>query len=88
MSTFAVETHMSMTVPDIDAAIEFLKAIEPELEVRHDATPKGIYRWANIGKGDSYIALQEPHLTSLNNSTSDIRMSKRLEMGGTSAELS
>jgi catechol 2,3-dioxygenase-like lactoylglutathione lyase family enzyme len=56
--------HANITVPDIDAAIAFLKVIEPAMEVRHDETPEGKYRWAHIGIGDQYIALQEPHVGS------------------------
>jgi len=56
--------HANITVPDIDAAIAFLQVIEPRLIVRHDETPEGSYRWAHIGLGDCYIALQEPHLGS------------------------
>jgi catechol 2,3-dioxygenase-like lactoylglutathione lyase family enzyme len=56
--------HANITVPDIDAAIAFLKVIEPVMEVRHDETPEGKYRWAHIGIGDYYIALQEPHIGS------------------------
>jgi catechol 2,3-dioxygenase-like lactoylglutathione lyase family enzyme len=56
--------HANITVPDIDTAIEFLKVVEPRMEVRHDETPEGKYRWAHIGIGDCYIALQEPHIGS------------------------
>lgn len=56
--------HINITVPDIDAAIAFLKIVEPQIEVRHDEVPKGSYRWAHVGVGNSYIALQEPHLDS------------------------
>ena len=56
--------HANVTVPDIDAAIAFLQVIEPDLVVRHDETPEGRHRWAHIGVGDCYIALQEPHLGS------------------------
>jgi catechol 2,3-dioxygenase-like lactoylglutathione lyase family enzyme len=56
--------HANITVPDIDAAIAFLQVIEPNLAVRHDETPERSYRWAHIGLGDCYIALQEPHLGS------------------------
>jgi catechol 2,3-dioxygenase-like lactoylglutathione lyase family enzyme len=53
--------HVNITVPDIDAAIAFLRVIEPRLAVRHDETPEGSHRWAHIGVRDCYIALQEPH---------------------------
>ena len=56
--------HANITVPDIDAAIAFLKVVDPEIEVRHDENPPGSYRWVHIGIGSSYIALQEPHLDS------------------------
>ncbi|MFC1997973.1 VOC family protein [Chloroflexota bacterium] len=54
--------HVNITVPDIDAAIAFLKTVEPQVEVRHDEKPEGSYRWAHVGVGNSYIALQEPHI--------------------------
>ncbi|MCP5108615.1 MAG: VOC family protein, partial [bacterium] len=53
--------HANITVPDIDAAITFLKILEPAFKVRHDETPEDKFRWAHIGTDDSYIALQEPH---------------------------
>ncbi len=56
--------HANITVPDIDAAIAFLKIVEPDFVVRHDATPKDSYRWCHIGRDHTYIALQEPHLDS------------------------
>ena len=56
--------HVNITVPDIDAAIEFLKIVDPLIEVRHDEIPDGSYRWAHVGVGNSYIALQEPHIGS------------------------
>jgi catechol 2,3-dioxygenase-like lactoylglutathione lyase family enzyme len=56
--------HANITVPDIDAAIKFLQTLEPKLKVRHDETPPGKRRWAHIGLGNCYIALQEPQLKS------------------------
>lgn len=56
--------HANLTVPDIDAAIAFLKVVEPAFNVRHDASPEGSYRWAHIGTDQCYIALQEPHVNS------------------------
>ena len=56
--------HTNMTVHDIDAAIAFLQVVEPCLTVRHDETPEGSYRWAHVGAGNCYIALQEPQLDS------------------------
>ena len=56
--------HANMTVPDVDAAIAFLKAIDPTFTVRHDETPPGSYRWVHIGTDHCYVALQAPHLDS------------------------
>lgn len=61
--------HANITVPSIDAAIEFLLLVEPEFKVRHDETPAGSYRWAHIGTHTSYIALQEPHLDAGDNNS-------------------
>ena len=54
--------HANVTVPSIDAAIEFLLTIDPKFTVRRDETPPGSYRWAHVGTQKSYIALQEPQL--------------------------
>lgn len=54
--------HANITVPSIDAAIEFLMLVEPKFIVRHDEATEGSYRWAHIGTQTTYIALQEPHL--------------------------
>ena len=54
--------HANVTVPSIDAAIEFLMTVDPSFAVRHDETPEGSYRWAHVGTDTTYIALQEPHL--------------------------
>ena len=62
MTTFL--EHANITVPDIDAAIAFLQVVEPQMQVRHDETKPGSYRWAHVGVGDCYIALQEPHVLS------------------------
>ena len=56
--------HANITVPDIDAAITFLKTVEPALKVRQDARAEQGYRWTHVAFGDSYLALQEPHLDS------------------------
>lgn len=57
--------HANVTVPDIDAAIEFLLTLEPEFKVRQDKTPEGGYRWAHVGTDRFYIALQEPNIGSV-----------------------
>ena len=56
--------HANLTVPHIDAALEFLQAVEPTFVVRHDETPPGSYRWVHIGNDEFYVALQQPHLDS------------------------
>ncbi len=56
--------HANITVPDIDAAIAFLRVVEPAFTVRYDETPKDSYRWAHVGSDRCYIALQAPHLGS------------------------
>lgn len=53
--------HANLTVPDIDAAIAFLKTVEPAFEVLHDSGSGGDYRWAHVGTRESYLALEEPH---------------------------
>ena len=53
--------HANITVPDIDAAIRFLKQVDPSFFVRHDGQSEGNYRWAHIGNDRFYIALEEPH---------------------------
>jgi len=54
--------HVNITVPDIDAAIRFLKIVAPDFAVRKDEKPSNSYRWAHIGNEAYYFALQEPHL--------------------------
>jgi len=56
--------HANITVPDVDAAIAFLRVVEPEFQIRHDEKPDEGHRWVHIGTGDSYFAIQEPHLGS------------------------
>jgi len=54
--------HVNMTVPDIDAAIRFIKIVAPDFDVRKDERPSNSYRWVHIGNEAYYFALQEPHL--------------------------
>ncbi|WP_261815651.1 VOC family protein [Vibrio gallicus] len=52
--------HANITVPSIDAAIDFFKIVAPDFNVRADKyNVKGEYRWAHVGNNDNYIALQE-----------------------------
>ena len=53
--------HANMTVPDLDAAIRFLKTVDPDFVVRHRAISERGYTWAHVGNEQCYIALQEPH---------------------------
>ncbi|GAM58139.1 glyoxalase family protein [Vibrio ishigakensis] len=53
--------HANITVPSIDAAIEFLGVVAPDFRVRADKFNQASeYRWAHIGNDENYIALQEP----------------------------
>jgi catechol 2,3-dioxygenase-like lactoylglutathione lyase family enzyme len=54
--------HANITVPDIPAAIAFLRLIDPDFVVRHDETPEGSSRWTHVGTDDFYVALQEPYI--------------------------
>jgi catechol 2,3-dioxygenase-like lactoylglutathione lyase family enzyme len=58
MSTYL--EHANITVPDIDAAIRFLKLVDPDFVVRHDGKSESGYRWAHVGNDNFYIALEEP----------------------------
>lgn len=53
--------HANLTVPDIDAAIAFLKTVEPGFEVMHDSGSASGYRWVHVGTREGYFALEEPH---------------------------
>lgn len=68
--------HANLTVPDIDAAIAFLFCVDPEFAVWHDSGPStgqdGAHRWAHVGIGDNYLALEEPH-----EHAADTRMARR-----------
>lgn len=67
--------HVNITVPDINAAIEFIQLVAPDFRVRKDAVSERGYRWVHVGNNDCYIALQAtypgvtaraPHLTYQN----------------------
>ena len=57
--------HINITVPDVDAAINFIKIVAPDFEVRKDSKPSDSYRWVHIGNEKSYFALQEAHLAAV-----------------------
>jgi hypothetical protein len=41
--------HVNITVPDIDAAVAFLKIVAPDFEIRNDEKPLNDKRWMHIG---------------------------------------
>ena len=57
--------HVNITVPDIDAAINFLKIVAPDFDVRKDNKSLDSYRWVHIGNENYYFALQEAHLDAV-----------------------
>lgn len=54
--------HVNITVPDIDAAVAFLKIVAPDFEIRNDEKPLNEKRWMHIGNKEFYFALQESPL--------------------------
>jgi catechol 2,3-dioxygenase-like lactoylglutathione lyase family enzyme len=54
--------HVNITVPDIDAAVNFLKIVAPDFEIRNDQKPENDKRWMHIGNNQFYFALQEAHV--------------------------
>jgi catechol 2,3-dioxygenase-like lactoylglutathione lyase family enzyme len=54
--------HVNITVPDIDAAVAFLKIVAPDFEIRNDEKPLNDKRWMHIGNKEFYFALQESPL--------------------------
>ena len=54
--------HVNITVPDIDAAVDFLKIVAPDFKIRKDEKPLNDKKWMHIGNKDFYFALQEAHL--------------------------
>lgn len=56
--------HANITVPDIDEAINFIKVVAPDFQVRKDERPSESFRWVHIGNDKYYFALQEPHIGS------------------------
>ena len=53
--------HANITVPDVDAAIAFLRTLDPTLGVRNDGTGENGRRWVHVGNDRAYIALQAAH---------------------------
>ncbi|MGF1761792.1 VOC family protein [Aliivibrio kagoshimensis] len=56
--------HLNITVPDVDAALEFLSVVAPDFKVRKDVKAPNKHRWVHVGNEQCYFALQEPHLDS------------------------
>lgn len=56
--------HINLTVPDINAAIDFIRLVAPDFSIRKDSLSERGYRWVHIGNDQCYFALQEPHLES------------------------
>lgn len=54
--------HVNITVPNIDAAVSFIKIIAPDFEIRKDEKSIDGYRWLHIGNKEYYFAIQEAHL--------------------------
>ncbi|ARV07981.1 glyoxalase [Polaribacter sp. SA4-10] len=54
--------HVNITVPDIDAAVSFLKIVAPDFKIMKDEKPLNDKRWMHIGNNEYYFALQEAHL--------------------------
>ncbi|UAM99884.1 VOC family protein [Polaribacter litorisediminis] len=54
--------HVNITVPDIDAAVAFLKIVAPDFKIRNDEKPINEKRWMHIGNKEFYFALQESPL--------------------------
>ncbi len=53
--------HVNITVPDVDAALRFLKIVAADFVVRKDGVAELGYRWVHVGNDHSYIALQAAH---------------------------
>ena len=53
--------HANITVPSIDAALEFINIVAPDFTTRKDEVSERGYRWVHIGNEQYYFALQEPH---------------------------
>lgn len=53
--------HANFTVPDVDAAIGFLRCVEPDFRILHDGRAEDGHRWVHLGTEAGYFALEEPH---------------------------
>lgn len=56
--------HLNITVPNIDEAIKFIQIVAPDFKVRKDVKSSTSHRWAHVGNGECYFALQESHFGS------------------------
>ena len=53
--------HANICVKDIDEALTFLKAIDPNVRILADKTPDTGTRWVHVALGDDYLAVEGPH---------------------------
>jgi hypothetical protein len=51
--------HVNITVPDIDAAVSFLKIVASDFKIMKDEKALNDKRWMHIGNKEFYFALQE-----------------------------
>lgn len=56
--------HVNITVPNIDAAVSFIKIVAPDFKIMKDEKPLNDKRWMHIGNNEYYFALQEAHLSA------------------------
>lgn len=63
-TTMTTIEHANITVPDIDAALAFMRIVAPDFKVKKDAIADGGYRWVHVGNDEHYLAFQEAHIDS------------------------
>lgn len=51
--------HANLCVSDIEAMINFLKAVCPDFRIRGEGVSQKGERWVHVGTDDTYIALQQ-----------------------------
>lgn len=51
--------HLNLTVVDVDRTIRFLQTAMPKLQVRGGGTGQKCKRWAHVGIGATYLALED-----------------------------
>ena len=53
--------HANICAKDIDEALRFLKAVDPDIKVLRDQTPDNGTRWVHVSIGQDYLAVEGPH---------------------------